>query len=135
MDNEDLLRVEGQLLLIAQRLAITDVVDNRHFRRRKAMNASESLLPPRERVLEKIRALDRRVAIMDDQTFRISMETIKSLADHNHPDFNRAATIIPNNAVVLNDNGEESFSLSDFQSFDEMRNLFLSLEKMIEGSA
>jgi hypothetical protein len=111
VDEEDFLLIEQDLAELAEMLGAPDAADNRLYRRRDIETGIERAIPDRERIVEKILALERVAALLDRRTFETAMETIRSIAD-----------TPPESAWVLADDGESvAIDLSSLPDLGEVR--------------
>jgi hypothetical protein len=138
MDEEDFALIERDLAELAEMLGAPDAVDDQLFRRRNFETGIERAMPDRERVVEKILALERVAALLDRRTFETAMQTIQTVADRGDQDspFERGPAPLPESAAVLADDGESiAIAFSSLPDLREIRSLLLRLANDIAEGA
>jgi len=138
MDEEDFALIERDLAELAEMLGAPDAVDDHLFRRRNIETGIERAMPDRERVVEKILALERVAALLDRRTFETAMQTIQTVADNGDQDSapNGAPAPIPTSAWVIADDGESiAIAFSSLPDLREIRSLLLRLANDIAEGA
>jgi hypothetical protein len=138
MDEEDIALIEQDLAELAQMLGTPEAVDDQQFRRRDVETGIERTMPDRERVVEKILALERVAALLDRRTFETAMTTMWIVADTGYRD---GASIsdtapLPEGASVLADDGESlALDLSILPDLTEIRHSLRRLANdILEGA-
>ena|ERR1700754_1826282 len=138
MDEEDFALIEQDLAELAQMLGTPDAVDDHLFRRRDLETGIERAMPDRERVVEKILALERVAALLDRRTFETALETIQRVADRGDQDGspNELHPPIPDSAWVLADDGESiAVAFSSLPDLGEVRSSLRRLAiDILEGA-
>lgn len=130
MDEEDFALIEQDLAELAEMLGAPDAVDDHLFRRRNIETGIERAMPGRERVVEKILALERVAALLDRRTFETAMQTIQTVADRGDQ------APIPESAWVLADDGESiAIAFSSLPDLREIRSSLLRLANDIAEGA
>jgi hypothetical protein len=130
MDEEDLASLEQDLLRLAEALGDPGAVDDYLFRWRDAESGVERAMPPRERVMEKIRVLDRMAALMDRRTFKTAMNSIRSAALRGQSPGDESFAY-PESAFVLNDNGDPVIRFEELPDLTEVRESLHRLLNML----
>jgi len=138
MDEEDIALIEHDLAELAQMLGTPEAVDDQQFRRRDVETGIERTMPDRERVVEKILALERVAALLDRRTFETAMTTMRIVADTGYRDgaFTGDAAPLPEGASVLADDGESlALDLSILPDLTEIRHSLRRLANdILEGA-
>lgn len=125
MTDEELLEIELELIPLAQRFGVPEILDDSLYRVRDSIETAEMPLSTRMRVVEKIRALERLLSIHDLNTYHLAIGNIELAMQNSHPDL--ASQIrVPIRAVVSDDD-TELFAFENLLDLSEARELLRSL--------
>lgn len=134
MDDLEFLRFEESLRKEFERFGLSDLGDERHYRL-EGMDGPSRLLPPRERVLAELRALDRLLMLHDRKVYDQSMADIEAVL-RKASGKGASSLRTPRDAVVVlpeNSPGvEREHSLGDLTDLTEPRRRLAELIRSLE---
>lgn len=124
MEDEEFLEIENALVDVCARLGAPELTEARFYVRRVSPDDPEILLPPRERVVAQIDALERYISLFDRRTHDAAIEKIQGiLRQSTGPDTrtfslpSRARVIAPGRSGAV----EEIIELNDLPALDDIR--------------
>ena len=124
MEEHDFLEIENVLIDLCSRLGAPELTEARFHVRRVSAESPEILLPPRERVVAQIEALERYISLFDRRTHDAAIEKIQGiLRQSTGPDVHSFS--FPSRARVVapgrSGSGEQIFDLNDLPVLDDIR--------------
>lgn len=105
MDDEDYLRIEERLAELAAMVGAPEIMDPRCYRKRAEPGRDgfdapleDRPLPPRERLLAKIAAIERQLQLLDRSTYEDALDQIKKVLAFSSKE--SVLTNIPETALI-----------------------------------
>jgi hypothetical protein len=121
MDDEEFASLEAQIRELVTSIGAPELTDDRFYRRRDGREGREYLLPPRERVLAQLEAIDRYFSLYDRRVYVETMSVIRDLLSDGAeaPDLPiRAAIVVPDRVGGL---AEGTVDLAELPDLAELR--------------
>jgi hypothetical protein len=148
MTDDEFVSIEIELGRLASQLNVVEIVQNEIYRRRSLVDEDELQLRPKERAIEKAKAIERAMSLIDVGTFRKALRIINEASEPtdvesgSNADSQRYAELRSdiNNVCIVEissadkDSGRQIFDLDELPDLSESRELLTLLIKQLEES-
>jgi hypothetical protein len=137
MDDQEFLTIESELREVCARIGAPELTEDRFYGRRVSSEEPERLLPPKERVVAQIEALERYMSLYDRRIYDGAMYKIQSVLSQSIVPTRSEFPLPTGAAVIVSDRvgaGEDVFDLGELPDLEQLRLRLRSLANHLRES-